>query len=130
MYRCASLAALAAAAVVVCAPAHAQTHRPFPPQALRGEIVVLQFPEITLNEQPARLAPGARLRGDTNLLLQPASVAGQKLTVHYTVEPHSGMLLDLWVLNPAELANKTWPRTAEEAASWHFEFGTQTWTKR
>lgn len=130
MYRCASLAALAAAAVVASAPAHAQTHRPFPPQALRGEIVVLQFPEITLNERPARLAPGARLRGDTNLLLQPASVLGQKLTVHYTVEPLSGMLLDVWVLNPAELANKTWPRSAEEAARWSFEPGTQTWTKR
>jgi len=129
MYRCAPLAACVAA-LVCCIPAQAQMHRPFPVQALRGELVVLQTPDVSLNGQPAKLAPGARLRGDTNLLLQPASVAGQKLTVHYTVEPLSGMLMEVWVLNPAELANKTWPRNAQESASWAFEPGTQTWTKR
>jgi hypothetical protein len=127
MYRC---ALLAFAASTVCISAQAQVHRPFPVQALRGELVVLQTPQVSLNGQPARLAPGARLRGDTHLLLQPASVAGQKLVVHYTIEPSSGMLMDVWVLNPAELANKTWPRTPQEAASWAFEPATQTWTKR
>lgn len=130
MYRCASIATLAVAACLAWAPAHAQSHRPFPPQALRGELQLLQFPEATLNGQPTRLAPGARLRGDTNLLLQPASVMGQKLMVHYTVEQRTGLLQDIWVLNPVELANKTWPRSAEEAARWSFEPGTQTWTKR
>ena len=129
MYRCA-IAAASVAALIFSIPAQAQVHRPFPVQTLRGELVVLQAPEVSLNGQPARLAPGARLRGDTNLLLQPASVTGQKLTVHYTVEPLSGMLMDVWVLNPAELANKTWPRTPQEAATWAFEPGTQTWTKR
>lgn len=127
MYRC---ALLAFAASTACISAQAQVHRPFPVQALRGELVVLQTPQVSLNGQPARLAPGARLRSDTHLLLQPASVAGQKLFVHYTIEPSSGMLMDVWVLNPAELANKTWPRTPQEAASWAFEPATQTWTKR
>lgn len=127
MYRCA-LTAFAAAACSISA--QAQVHRPFPVQALRGELVVLQTPDVSLNGQAARLAPGARLRGDNHMLLQPASVAGQKLTVHYTREPSSGMLLDVWVLNPAELANKTWPRTPQEAASWSFDPATQTWIKR
>ena len=130
MYRCASALAACAAALVLCIPAQAQVHRPFPAKALRGELVVLQTPDVSLNGKPAKLAPGARLRGDTNLLLQPASVAGQKLTVHYTVEPSSGLLMEVWVLNPAELANKTWPATPQEAATWAFEPGTQTWTKR
>ena len=125
MYRC---ALLAFAASTVCISAQAQMHRPFPAFALRGELVVLQTPDVRLNGQPARLAPGSRLRGDTNLLLQPASVAGQKLIVHYTVDP-SGLLMDVWILNPAELANKTWPRTPQEAAGWSFDQASQVWTR-
>ncbi|MDC8783962.1 hypothetical protein [Roseateles koreensis] len=123
------------ALVILCATAavslsaHAQTHRSFPANALRGELVVAQAPDVSLNGQAARLAPGARLRGDTQMLLQPASVSGQKLTVNYTLDPN-GMLLDVWVLNTVELANKVWPRTALEASTWSFEPGTQTWTKR
>lgn len=129
MYRCAStLAAFAAA--TVCISAEAQVHRQFPAHALRGELVVLQTPDATLNGRAAKLAPGARIRSDNNILLTPASIAGQKLSVHYTVEAVSGMLLDVWVLNAAELANKTWPRTAQEAATWAFDAGTQTWLKR
>lgn len=132
MYRCAS-AAFAAATVaiscLVCAPAQAQVHRPFPAQALRGEFVVVQTPDVLLNGKPARLSPGSRVRGDTNLLLQPAALTGQKVTVHYTVDM-SGLVGDVWVLNPAELANKTWPRTPQEAAAWLFDPAAQTWTKR
>ena len=42
----------------------------------------------------------------------------------------SGLIMDVWVLNPAELANKTWPRTPAEAAAWQFSPGAQTWIKR
>ncbi|MET0517727.1 MAG: hypothetical protein ABW005_02720 [Burkholderiaceae bacterium] len=130
MYRCAFPAAAALAAAVLCISAQAQAQRPFPPDALRGELLVLQTPAALLNGHAATLAPGARLRGDTNLLLQPASVTGQKLIVHYTVEPLTGMLMNVWVLNPVELANKPWPRTAQEAASWQFDAAAQVWTKR
>jgi hypothetical protein len=129
MYRCAPLAPLVATVLAVSAlSATAQTHRFFPPQALRGELMVTQYPDVMLNGQAARLAPGSRIKGDTNLLLQPASLAGQKLIVHYTVEP-GGLLMDVWVLNPAELANKTWPRTPAESATWAFNPGNQTWLK-
>ena len=128
MTRCVFTAALAAVALVAAAPAQAQTHRPFPAYALRGELVVVQTPDVLLNGQPARLAPGARIKGDTNLLLQPASLTGQKFVVHYTVEP-GGLIMDVWVLNPAELANKVWPRTPQEGATWLFNPGDQTWVK-
>lgn len=128
MTRCVFTAAAAAVALVAAAPAQAQTHRPFPAYALRGELVVLQTPDVLLNDQPARLAPGARIKGDTNLLLQPASLTGQKFIVHYTVEP-GGLIMDVWVLNPAELANKVWPRTAQEAATWQFSPADQLWFK-
>ncbi|MCV2349866.1 hypothetical protein [Paucibacter sp. Y2R2-4] len=128
MYRCV-LSALIVVAAVTSLPAQAQTHRPFPVQALRGEMVVLQSPDISLNGKPARLAPGARVRGDNNLLQQPAALSGAKLMVHYTVDPN-GLLMDVWVLNPVELANKTWPRSPQEAAAWSFDQAAQVWTKR
>jgi len=109
--------------------AQAQTHRQFSPQTLRGEFLLVQTPDVLLNGKPARLSPGARVRGDSNLLQQPASLAGQKLTVHYT-QSADGLILDVWLLNPVELANKTWPRSAQEAAAWAFDPGTQTWLKR
>ena len=124
MYRCALTLALAATCVV----AQAQTHRTFPANALRGELVITQFPDALLNGKPARLAPGARVKGDTNLWIAPAGLAGQKLVVHYTVET-SGLLQDVWVLNPVELANKPWPTTPAESASWTFIPGSQTWVK-
>ncbi len=125
MYRCVLPLALAASCVI----AHAQTHRSFPATALRGELQITQFPDALLNGRPARLAPGARIKNDNNLWVPPAGLTGQKLTVNYTVES-SGLILDVWVLNPVELANKTWPRTPAEAAAWQFSPGDQTWIKR
>lgn len=128
MYRCA-ISAVAFAAAALGMPASAQNHRPFPANALRGELVVVQAPDVTLNGQAARLAPGARIRGDNNLMLLPATLTGQKLIVHYTIDSY-GLLKDLWVLNAAELVNTPWPQTTEQAASWVFDPAAQTWTKR
>lgn len=124
MYRC----VLPLALVASCMSAHAQTHRNFPATALRGELVVTQFPDVLLNNQPARLAPGARIKSDTNLGVSPASITGQKYLVNYTVEA-GGLLMDVWILNPVEVANKRWPRTPAEASSWQFDPASQTWSK-
>jgi hypothetical protein len=132
MYRCTQFllpTAVAASLLGMVCSAQAQTHRPFPAYALRGEMVVLQTPDISLNGKPARLAPGARVRGDTNLLQQPASLSGEKLVVHYTLDP-TGLLMDVWVLNPVELANKPWPSSPQEAQNWSFDQASQTWIKR
>ncbi len=132
MYRCATFlipAAIAAATLSLSPCAQAQAHRPFPAQALRGELVVLQTPDVSLNGQLARLAPGARIRGDNNLLQQPAAISGEKFIVHYTLDP-SGLLIDVWILNAAELANKPWPSKPEEASNWSFDQASQTWIKR
>ncbi|MFG6441490.1 hypothetical protein [Roseateles sp. LKC17W] len=124
MYRCALPLVLAASSLV----AHAQQHRPFPAHALRGELVITQFPDATMNGKPVRLAPGSRIKGDTNLWMPPAGLTGQKLVVHYTVES-SGLVMDVWVLNPVELANKPWPTTPAESATWQFIPASQTWIK-
>ena len=128
MYRCV-LPAFGVALAATCLVAQAQVHRTFPANALRGELVITQFPDATMNGKPVRFAPGARIRGDTNLWMPPASLTGQKRVVHYTFES-SGLIMEAWVLNPAELANKPWPTTPAESATWAFNPGDQTWIKR
>ena len=128
MPRCALLAASALVAALIASPAGAQAPRNFPATALRGELVVTAPPEALLNRQPARLAPGSRLRDQHNRLLLSGAAIDQRLVVHYTLDLQ-GQLLDVWVLTPAEAARKPWPATPAEAAAWSFNADTQTWSK-
>lgn len=123
MLRCVSVALLAA----IVLPAFAQ-QRPFPATALRGQLTVTQPPAVMLNDQPARLAPGARIRGENNLLVLSGTLVNQPLVVNYTIDPY-GLLLDVWVLTPAERAKQPWPRTPAEAAAWRFDPNAQTWSR-
>lgn len=125
MFRCA-LAALTAAAIA--APAAAQVQRVFPQNALRGAIVVGVPPEITLNGRDARLAPGARIRNQNNMLEMSAALSGQKLLVNYTLEIN-GLVKDVWILRPEEAAVRPWPTKLEETQTWSFDPVAQTWTK-
>lgn len=125
MLRCVLLlAALAATAL----PAAAQLQRNFPATALRGELRLTQPPEALLNSRPARLAPGARLRGADGMLVLTGALVGAPLPVHYTLDT-SGLVLDVWVLTPAEAARKPWPVTPEQAQTWRFNPDAQTWTR-
>lgn len=125
MLRCASTFVLACALAL---PAAAQMQRNFTAKALRGEVVFGTPPEITLNGNPARLAPGARIRDENNLVQLPAAMAGRKVVVNYTTE-FEGMLLDVWVLTRAEMDRKPWPTTPKEAQTWQFNDFAQSWTK-
>ncbi len=122
-------AAIAACGILLALPATAQSHRNFPAHALRGELLVSEPPEVLLNGRPARLAPGARIRGDDNMLRMSGALAGQKMVVHYTRENGTGLLQDIWVLNPVERANRLWPRTEADARAWVFDPVGQTWSR-
>ena len=128
MPRRAMLATMALFIGLCTLPATAQVPRPFPATTLRGELVVLQPPEVALNGRAARLAPGARIRGDNNLLQLSGALVNQRHTVNYTVDP-SGLLLDVWILTTAERARLPWPTNAEQAAAWAFDPSTQTWSR-
>lgn len=128
MPRCTHLAAAALCVAALCSPAAAQLQRPFPASALRGELRFEQPPQVSLNDRPARLAPGARIRGADNLLQLSGTLAGQTHLVHYTVDPY-GLLLDVWLLTDAERARKPWPASAEQAAAWRFDAAAQSWSK-
>lgn len=125
----AACAALTLCTLLAAAPAGAQMARNFPATALRGTLEITQPPEALLNGQPARLAPGGRIRDPQNMQQLSGRLAGEKLVVHYTLEPGTGLVKDVWILRPDELARKPWPATADEAAKWTFDPLAQTWTK-
>ena len=125
MLRCVP-AVLVACVLALPAAAHAQ--RTFTAKALRGEVEFGTPPEVTLNGKPARLAPGARIRDENNMLHLPGSLAGKKFVVNYTVELE-GMLLDVWILSRSEMTRKPWPATEKEALAWQFNPDAQAWTK-
>ncbi len=128
MLRCASSALLGALAIMLAPAAQAQLARPFPSNALRGELVVTQPPEVLLNGQPARLSPGSRIRAQNNMLQLSGGLVGQKLVVNYTLDP-LGLVHNVWILTDDEKARQPWPTTAEQAQQWRFDAGAQTWTK-
>ncbi len=125
MYRCA-LAGLLAATLATSAAA--QVQRNFPATALRGNLLIGEPPEVTLNGKPARLAPGARIRGQDNMVQMSGTLSGAKLLVHYTVDTY-GLVKDVWILRPEEAAVRPWPATPEQAQAWTFDPTAQTWTK-
>jgi hypothetical protein len=116
------------AALLLASPAAAQVQRSFPQNALRGTIVFGTAPDIAVNGQPARLAPGSRIRDAANMLLVPSAVHGGKFLVHYTIDTY-GLVKDVWVLTPGEAARKPWPTKPEEAAAWGFDPVAQVWVK-
>jgi len=86
--------------------AQAQTNvRPFPPDALRGTMVVTYPPVIQMDGKPDRLSPGSRIRGTNNLLVLSCAIVGQSLVVNYVRTP-TGEVHDVWILTAAEAALK------------------------
>ena len=116
------------AAVCIVAPAAAQVQRAFPQNALRGSLVIGVAPEVVLNGERARLAPGARIRDASNMVALPGALLGGPYLVHYTVDT-SGLVKDVWILRPDEAKVQPWPRTPQEAQAWRFDPVGQTWSK-
>lgn len=76
--------------------------RQFPPNALRGDLVVTTAPEVQINGQAARLSPGARIHNSTNnALVLSASLSGQKWRVNYVCDMQ-GLVHQVWLLTEQE----------------------------
>ena len=128
MYRCA-LAAVAALAFVSTAASAQTVQRGFPQNALRGVITFNTPPAVLLNGKSAQLAPGARIRGQNNMLEMSGALIGKKAIVNYTLEDSTGLVKDIWVLREDEIAKKPWPTTLEQARTWSFDPVAQVWTR-
>ena len=102
-------AALAVPAIAVAAystPALAQGMlRQFPVAAKRAVLEVKAPPEVLLNGAPARLSPGARIHGLTNMLVISSQMIGQRLVVNYLRDPQ-GLIHEVWILSEAEAQQK------------------------
>ena len=130
MPRCLTsvMAALALAVpALVSTQVHAQIVRPIPLKSLRGEMVFGAPPEVVLNGQLVRLAPGARIKDANNMIILSGALTGQKLTANYSVDSY-GLLVDVWLLRDDEIA-RPWPRTPEEAAKWSYDPVNHAWIK-
>jgi hypothetical protein len=79
--------------------------RNFPEGTLRGSFMVVNYPEIQVDGQTERLAPGARIRSAQNMFVMPAAITGQKLLVNYTRDA-AGLVREVWVLTPDEARTK------------------------
>jgi opacity protein-like surface antigen len=137
---CLLATALATAALTAPLLAHAQTAaatsevivpmaigRTLPTHSLRGKLMLTNPPEVILNGQADRLAPGSHIRGRNNMLVMVGAAIGNEYTVNYTRDSY-GLIMDVWVLRDDEIAQR-WPKTAEEAAKWTFDPLARTWTK-
>jgi hypothetical protein len=112
----------------LAAPAAAQVQRAFPQSALRGAIVIGVAPDILLNDQRARLAPGARIRDQNNMMVVPSALTGGRYLVNYNIDT-SGLVKEVWILRPEEASIQPWPTTPEQAGAWIFDPVGQVWTK-
>ena len=104
MNRCAPALLLGALLLGSFSVVAQMPHRvpPIPGTAERGWFQVVAPPLVQLNGQAERLAPGARIRGTTNLLQMSASLVGQTLAVAY-VRDTQGLLHEVWILTEGEL---------------------------
>ena len=75
--------------------------RNFPIGTLRGRFMVVNPPDIQLDGQAERFAPGGRIRSAQNMLVMPAAIVGQNLMVNYTRDP-AGLVSQVWILTPEE----------------------------
>ncbi|MBX3656868.1 MAG: hypothetical protein KF740_00380 [Ramlibacter sp.] len=93
---------LACSGTLFCTEALAQgIRREAPAEVKRGELVITQPPEVTLDGKPDRLSPGARIRNTQNLLVLSGSVVGQTLPVVYRRDS-AGLIHEVWVLTADE----------------------------
>mgnify|MGYP003595182789 FL=1 len=103
---CLSAAAVPAIAqTATFAPVQGQT-RAFPPQALRGTLIVTTATTATIDGNALNLAPAFKLYNPQNTQVRPGTVVGQSYTVNYVIEKSTGLVHAAWVLNSAEAAQK------------------------
>jgi hypothetical protein len=79
--------------------------RQFPAKAVRGEMVVLAPPVISMNGRQERLSVGARIRDTNNNFTLSAPLLNKPLLVNY-VRDNTGLVHEVWILNAEEAKEK------------------------
>ena len=76
--------------------------RDLPKAALLGRLLVQQPPDVMLNGQPTRLAPGVRIRDENNQIAMSGALMGQAFPVKYLLDS-SGLVSQAWILTADEV---------------------------
>ena len=109
------IALLALYAALLASTAWAQ-HRTIPKEALRGELTHVMQNIVTVNGQRMRLAPGAQIHAQNNLIIVPTAIPRNSL-VDYTLD-RNGDLFKVWILTRDEAAR---PNPNSPGGSWPAE---------
>ena len=95
-------AALALAGMLPLA-AQAQMQRLFPAKVQRGGITFTAPPVVELDGKTERLGPGVRVRDAHNRVALTGTLRGKSFVVNYQRDA-AGMVREVWILTPAEIA--------------------------
>ena len=94
---------LVLAGLAVSVYAQVAADRQFPPNTKRGILDMSNYPNITMNGYPRRLAPSSRIYAVNNLIVMPATLSGSNIVVHYT-ENSFRDIDKVWILTQSEIA--------------------------
>jgi len=95
---------LALLPALLAAPALAQFRTPpIPAESYRGVIRHLNGMTVAIDQRPARLAPGAQIRNQLNLIIVPTAIPQGGAWADYTLNV-DGEIFRAWLLTPDELA--------------------------
>jgi hypothetical protein len=98
-----ALSGLALAFALASVPAHTQTIRREAPKDVKPATIAISAtpPIIAVDGQPDRLSPGVRIRDLNNLLVLPATLAGQTVYTVYKRDT-AGLVHEVWLLTQDE----------------------------
>ena len=86
----------------LAATAEAQ-QRSIPDTAKRAYVRSAQVPLVNVDGRDARLAPGATVRDQRNLIIVPAALPREGAWADYVLDGN-GQIIRIWLLTPEELA--------------------------
>jgi hypothetical protein len=104
-----SRALLLLAIVLACARPAAAQERTIPAEAKRGHVMHVQGALVSVNGASARLAPGATIRDQRNLIIVPTALPREGAWADY-LEDRDGQIFRVWLLTPEESARPRAPR--------------------
>ncbi|MFZ6755294.1 hypothetical protein ACO0KY_18180 [Undibacterium sp. Dicai25W] len=114
IFRCLGIL-LVLAGLTASAFAQVAADRQFPPNAKRGILDMSNYPNITMDGYPRRLAPSSRIFAVTNLIVMPSTLSGNNIVVHYTENGFKD-IDKVWILTKSEVA-KGLPASNAQSAS-------------
>ena len=100
-----SRALLLLSLALCCVQSAPAQERAIPADAKRGYIAYVHEAVVSLNGAQARLAPGATIRDQGNLIIVPSAMPREGAWADYVVDMN-GQVFRVWLLTPAERATR------------------------